>query len=419
MGYRMIARLGLALVCLVSLFSLLNAAAAQSKLVVWGHGAWSWFGDPRAVYVQSPQPITFVGWIGWNGDITIGEYDPRFGLMRSHVVGHEYHDDHSVPSILVEPDNQLTLFWSGHNGSKMYYRTSAGPEEIASWGPLEHVSSSIPGVNGFTYPNPMTLSDENDRLYLFWRSANYSQAYETRTSSGKWSQARELISQPGQRPYVKYATNGTNTIAMAFTNGHPRNVLTSIYFAEYRDGWLRGADGRPIKRLGTGPILPDQGDVVYNARSNGVHAWVWDVALDPAGRPVIVYATFPSNNNHAYWYAQWTGTRWVSHLLTRAGGSISPTSIEYEYSGGIALNHSDPGIVYLSRQMKGGWDLERWVTKNGGRTFSHSVVVPADNLQNVRPVVPRGGGPIQVLFLRGEYNTYTTYRTSIAFLTGP
>lgn len=217
---------------------------------------------------------------------------------------------------------------------------------------------------------------------------------------------------------MKYDSNGTNTIVMAFTNGHPRNVLTSIYFAEYRDGWLRGASGREIKRLGTGPIRPDQGDVVYDANRSGVHSWVWDVAIGHRGRPVIVYATFPTNADHAYWYAQWTGTRWVSHFMTDAGGSISPASIEYEYSGGIQLDHSEPGIVYLSREVAGGWDIERWVTDDGGAHFSHRVVVPADGLDNVRPVVPRGGGPIQVLWLRGEYRTYTTYRTSIAFLTG-
>jgi hypothetical protein len=404
---------------LAALALLGSCAPASARMVVWAHGAWSWFGDPRAVYVAGPQAATFVGWIGWNGDVTIGEYAPEFGLLRSHVVGHEYHDDHSVPSILVEPNDTLTVFWSGHNGKRMDYRTTLQPENITSWGPVHYIQAAISGVNGFTYPNPVILSDEQDTAYLFWRGANYSQVYETRTSTGTWSPAHELIQQPGQRPYVKYATNGTSTIAMAFTNGHPRNVLTSVYFAEYRDGWLRGANGRLIKRMGTGAIRPDQGDVVYNARLNGVHAWVWDVALDPNGRPVIVYATFPTNSNHEYWYAQWTGTRWVSHLLTRAGGSISPTTIEYEYSGGIALDHSNPGIIYLSRQMKSGWDLERWVTKNGGRSFSHSVVVPADNLQNVRPVVPRGGGPIQVLFLRGEYGTYSTYRTSIAFLTGP
>jgi hypothetical protein len=413
MGKRTIACGAAALACL------LCCASAGARLVVWGHGAWSWFGDPRAVYVQGRQDVTFVGWIDWTGHITIGAYDPSFGLMRAYVVGHEYHDDHSVPSILVEPDDRLTVFWSGHNGAKMYYRTTLGPEDINSWGPINYIRSTIRGPDGFTYPNPMILSGEDDKLYLFWRAANYSQAFETRTIEGRWSRAHELISEPGERPYVKYDSNGRDTIVMAFTDGHPRNTLTSVYFAEYRDGWLRGAGGRLIKRLGTGAISPEQGDVVYNAHATDAPSWVWDVAIDRVSRPVIVYATFPTNSDHEYWYAQWSGHRWISHFMTYAGGSISPGTIEYEYSGGIQLDHSDPGIVYLSRQVANGWQIERWVTHNGGYTWSHAVVVPADGLDNVRPVVPRGGGPVEVFFLRGDYRSYTTYRTSIAFLSGP
>ncbi len=359
------------------------------------------------------------GWIDWAGHVTIGAYDPMLGLMRTHVVGTEYHDDHSAPSILVEPDQRLTVFWSGHNGRRMWYRTTLLPDDIFSWGPVHHVNGSIRGNHGFTYPNPMVLPSEQDRLYLFWRGGDYSQDYETRTASGRWSAPRELISQSHERPYVKYETNGRDTIALAFTNGHPRETLTSVYFAEYRRGWLRGASGRKIKRLGRGPIAPSRGDLVYDGRKTHVSAWVWDVAIAANGRPVIVYATFPTRRNHEYWYASWNGQHWMSHLLTSAGPSISPKSIEYEYSGGIALDHSDPSIVYLSRKVAHGWEIERWTTANGGHGWRHSVVVPAGGTQNVRPVVPRGGGPVKLLWLRGDYRTYTTYRTSITFLSGP
>ena len=148
-----------------------------------------------------------------------------------------------------------------------------------------------------------------------------------------------------------------------------------------------------------------------------MRSWVWDVAIDRVGHPVIVYAKFPTNANHQYWYAQWTGHAWVSHFMTDAGGSISPQSVEWEYSGGIQLDHADPGTVYLSRKVANGWEIERWVTGDGGYHWTHQVVVPADGTMNVRPVVPRGGGPMQLLWLHGDYRTYTTYRTSIAFMT--
>lgn len=172
------------------------------------------------------------------------------------------------------------------------------------------------------------------------------------------------------------------------------------------------------RSLSSAPIAPRQAQLVYDARATRVASWVWDTAVGPHSRPVIVYATFPSRTNAVYWYARWNGRRWVSHRLTNAGGSISPGTIEYEYSGGITLDHSDPDVVYLSRQVRGGWEIQRWVTTDAGARWTRRTVVPADGTQNVRPVVPRGyhSGPMGLLWLRGNYLSYATYRTSIAFL---
>ncbi|MGB0093835.1 MAG: BNR-4 repeat-containing protein [Solirubrobacteraceae bacterium] len=384
----------------------------------WGHGSWSWFGDPRAVYVAGQYDEVFAGWLDWSGHVTIGAYDPQFGVTSTHVIGHLLSDDHSAPSIFVEPDKRLTVFWSAHNSARMYYRSTLRPEDISTWGPLQHVPDNVKGSLGFTYPNPVLLPAENDKLYLFWRGADWSADYATRTLDGHWSRGHELIRVPGQRPYVKIDSNGRDEIVLAFTNGHPRNALTSIYYAAYRAGALRKASGRLIARIGSGPIAAQQADLVYNAHVTHVPAWVWDVALDSRGRPVIVYATFPSDRHHEYWYADWTGTRWVSHFLAIGGRTISPGTIEFEYSGGIGLDHSDPSIVYLSRQVPGGYEIERWTTSDGGVRWRHTVVVPASGTDNVRPVVPRSWdrGPMSLLWLRGHYGSYTRYRTSVDYL---
>jgi BNR repeat-containing family member len=382
-----------------------------------GHGSWCWFGDPRAVRVVGRYDQTYVGWIDWRGEIVLGAYDPGFGVMRTHVIGRMFHDDHSSPAIFVEPDKRLTVFWSGHDGPTMYYRSTLRPEDISAWGRTRRVRSGLRGPDGFTYPNPVLLPAEGNKLYLFWRGANWSADYATRTLGGRWTRARELIRNPGQRPYLKVDSNGSDTIALAFTDGHPRNVLTSVYYAAYRGGSLWHASGRRIARVARGPISPRRADVVYDGASAGVSSWVWDVALDSGGRPVILYATFPSHRRHLYWYARWSGWRWVSHFLTTAGGTISPGTIEYEYSGGMTLDHADPSTVFLSRYVNGSFELERWATRDGGHTWSHATVARTHGTDDLRPFVPRGsaGGPMSLLWLRGHYGSYTNYRTSIAF----
>ena len=392
----------------------LPATAAHAQVVTWAQGSWSWFGDPRAVQVGA---ATFVGWIDWSGRVTVGELDRDSGASRAVVIARVYHDDHSDPSILVEPDGRLTLFWSGHNGGHMYYRTTLNPGDISAWTAVRTLQQGIRGPDGFTYPNPVLLPAEANRLYLFWRGADWSADFATRTAGGNWSGARELIRSPGQRPYVKVADNGSNLIGLAFTNGHPRDVPTSVYYAAYRNGSLWRPGGTWITRIDRAPIAPRQTSLVYDATKTHAPAWPWDVAIGRDGRPVIVYATFPPGAQHVYWYARFDGRRWISYELTRAGGSISPGTIEQQYSGGVALDHTQPATVYLSRQVHGGWQIERWSTPDGGAHWRRSLVVPADGTENVRPVVPRGytGGPIGLVWLRGVYGTYTDYKTSIAF----
>jgi hypothetical protein len=407
---------GVPMLAAVLAVSIVSTAAAS--VGSWGDGSWCWFGDPRAVRVATPRDETFVGWIDERGGVTVGRYDAATHRMTKRVVGTIFHDDHSSPSMLVLPDKRLTVFWSAHNGAALYYRTAGSPESITDWGPVETVARNVAGTLGFTYPNPLMLSAEQNRIYLFWRGGNWSADYATRGGTGPWARASAVIVDPGQRPYLKVDSNGRDMIGLAFTDAHPRNVRSSIYYMEYRLRWLRHAGGRAISRLGGHSVEPASADVVYNARATGVSGWVWDVALGPSGTPAIVYATFPSAADHLYWYARWTGRAWVSHLLTHGGPTISPRTIEGEYSGGLALDHGNPNVIYLSRKVHGWFEIERWITPDAGAHWSHAVVARNPGVDDLRPVVTRGseGGPMSLLWLSGHYGSYTNYRTAIDFL---
>jgi BNR repeat-containing family member len=393
---------------------LFEVLATPPRVGSFGGGAWCWFQDPRAVSFDGR---TYVGWIARNGNLIVGAYSAARGT-RTHVIGHWIHDDHASPVLLIEPDRRLTVFWADHNGHTMNYRTTLRPEDITAWGRVGHVRSALPGNLGFTYPNPVIVPREGNRLYLFWRGAKWGVDYATRSASGQWSAAHELISLFKQRPYLKVAGNGRDEIALAFTDAHPADMNTNVYYAVYRAGSLWTAGGRRITRLGHGPIAPDQAQLVYDGRARGVPSWVWDVAFDGQQRPVIVYATFPSKTHHAYWYARWNGVRWASHFLTFAGSSISPGTIQTYYSGGIALDHANPSVLYLSRQDGRWFRIERWSTSDGGDRWRHVTIVSIRG-DAVRPVVPRGSadGPISLLWMGGHYGSYIRYGTSINFRT--
>ena len=382
-----------------------------------GGGAWSWFGDPRAVYHAGAHRRSYIGWDAPDGSIQVASYDHDNGQQVVATLKANFQiDDHDTPSILVLPDARLMVFWSAHAGPAMYYRTSLNPEDVTAWGPEHTIPTNTPGTTGYTYPNPVQLTAEQGRIYLFWRGGNFNPTLSTSDNGGAtWSTAQTVISNPGQRPYVKYASNGRDTIAMAFTDGHPRNLQTSIYYAEYRAGALHRADGSTTASMTDLPITPAMAEKVYDAATGGAKAWVHDVALDADGRPVIVYATFPTDTDHRYHYARWNGTRWIDQELTRAGGSMNLDPAEPNYSGGITLDHEDPSTVYLSRQVNGVFEVEVWTTPDGGATWSARPLTAGSVRGNYRPISPRGerGEDLDVVWMHGGYPSYTAFQTGL------
>jgi PKD repeat protein len=384
-----------------------------------GDGAWSWFADPRAVHHRGR---TYVGWVAQDGDVKVSAYDHATLARTTALVASAVQaDDHANPAVQILPDGHVRVFYSAHAGMRMWYRTSLAPEDVNAWGPAQTMPENIGSTYGFTYPNPVHLAAEG-RTYLFWRGGDFNPAFTSQADGSEaWAPVRRLITVAGERPYVKYDSDGESTIHIAFTNAHPNeDGDVNIYYAAYRDGALRRADGTVIGPLGTA-IVPDADNLVFDAPEN---AWIHDVAHDDQGRPVLVFAVFdptsePRRFAHRYVYARWTGERWDARPITAAGGSISEDPREPYYSGGITLDHEDPRTVYLSRQTgEGVWDVETWSTPDGGAGWTSEPVTAGSGTKNVRPVSPRGmlpfSGDMSVLWMRGRYPYYLTYQTSIA-----
>ena len=114
------------------------------------------------------------------------------------------------------------------------------------------------------------------------------------------------------------------------------------------------------------PVEPSAADVVYRGGATAPPAWAYDVGVGDDGRPVVLYATFPSATDHRYHYARWTGSRWVSHEITPSGPTIEKAKGDQYYAGGMVLDSRNASVVYLSRQVEGAYQIERWVTGDGG-----------------------------------------------------
>ncbi len=382
-----------------------------------GDGAWSWFGDPRAVRFNGMHRRTYVGWSAGNGDIEIAAYDHDSLVRTTARVGTERKDDHNNPAIQILPDRRVRVYWSYHGGPQLWYRTSKDPEDITSWGPLERVGTTTAGEHGYSYPNAVHL-DAEGATYLFWRGGNWNPTFSVQADGqDAWRPAANVVYLAGQRPYMKVASNGVDRIAFAYTDAHPAELEdVNIHYAEYRagpDAGLYTAAGRRIGALGD-PVPPTAGDMVYDPPFK---TWIHDVAFDGDGRPVVVFAGFPTDDDHRYFYARWTGTAWEVHEMVAAGGSIQEDPGQPYYSGGLTLDHESPDTVYLSRNVDGVFEVETWRTPDGGATWTSTAITAASHENNVRPVSPRGlipfSGDLGVIWMRGAYPHYMTYQTSI------
>jgi hypothetical protein len=421
------------LICAAALLGGLAPSAARAipgeAYAEFTHdGGWCWFADPRALICQGK---TYCGWVTSNGSIQIGVLDHTSGKITTTTLHEKFQkDDHDTPTFFSRPDGRLMAFYSRHSGVDMYARITKRPNDASEWEPertLQFHDGPRPRKD-VTYPTPISLSDEAGTLYMFWRGDSYKPTVSKSTDAGDtWSTARVLIMRKGadarNRPYFRVASNSKDRIHFVFTDGHPRNEPTnSVYYACYKKGAFYKADGTRIAGWDQLPIEPSAADRVYDASQTLARAWVWDIAEDRSGRPVIAYVRFPSDTDHRYHYARWDGQAWRDTEIVAAGRwfprtPAGQTEPEPNYSGGLILDHADPSIVYLSRPVKGVFEIEKWTTSDGGATWQSKPITANSRYDNVRPFVVRDQTSRRTMLLwmnnYGGYVHFTNYLSSI------
>lgn len=403
---------------------------AEDYQVITRDGAWCWFSDPRAIYVDDKM---FGGFVDKEGSIWAFCYDPSTCQSKQYKLFNKLdYDDHANPSIMALSDQRLVLFFSAHGGTKnspIYYAVSKYPSDISSWEEVQEINPEMEGSLGVCYTNPVMLSDENNRVYLFFRGRDFKPTCIYTDDLKTWSQPINLVrNDPGYgqggRPYTKITTNHKDKIFFAFTDAHPRDRATnSIYFMMYKNGKICKADGTVVSET-LGSIIPSQVDKVYDATRTFDKAWIWDIAFDESEKPILVYARFSDRDNkHSYWYARWNGIKWENHKITDAGQWFQRTEYvkekpEYEcnYSGGIYLDHENPNILYTSRPINDRFEIEKWTFTGGKQKWITEAITYQSEKDNVRPFVVRnhrGSQPSVLWMYNYKYPGFKAYDCAI------
>ena len=386
-------------------------------------GAWCWFSDPRAVEHSGK---TYISSVTSEGDITITAYNHKTGTLTHHVVFEKLQaDDHVVPSLLFLPDGRLMIFFTRHNGT-MFYTTTVNPEDISQWEDVKKLKMG----KMLSYSNPVMLSKEKNRIYVFFRGGyDWKPSFITSDDLGKtWSKPAVMIGKPGEgihnRPYTKVVSDGNKRIWFAITDGHPRNEpLNSIYVFYYEKGNFYQVDGTKLGSMKDIPIDQNKVMKAYDGVKTKVRSWIWDIALDEKGYPVIVYTTLNEETDHKYYYGRWNGKEWTSSFITKGDKDFprkdrlkEERNPEPHYSGGIILDHRNTNVVYLSKPVNDIFEIFRYETDNDGKKWNAEAVTKKSKRDNVRPFVVRehlAEAPYLLWMENEMYEHYSHYRSSI------
>lgn len=361
-------------------------------------GLWTWFQDPRAVWGSGKLFLGFNSTTGiWIAELdSAGQTLASFRLRDTGQI-----DDHDVASVGIRPDGRLLVAYCEHNDAAMRVRVSTDPFSAAGWD--AEITAATPLNSTITYPNLWYLSSES-RWYLFYRDGIPGPpTFVTSDDGGEtWSAPQHLLVDNGERPYTRMDSDGVGRIDICLTDGHPNSVADNSIYHMYYDGDWRGSDGTD---LGDPPFA--HADVTPVWDGSAANSWNWDIATR-GDEPVILFASFPAIDDHQYNYARWSGTEWEVRKVVAAGGSIDETGSEPFYSAGIYLDHDDPEIAYVCRDVDGTFELERWATSDAGLTWSSErLTESAPPVKNFRPVTARGSGAIRVIWCRGSYSHFT------------
>jgi hypothetical protein len=185
------------------------------------------------------------------------------------------------------------------------------------------------------------------------------------------------------------------------------------------------ASGEQICTIEQIPFEPKDASIVYTSNPAEGLAWIADIGQDKQNHPVILYTKSPTETNHEYWYARYTGNGWSDNKICDSGKWFPQTpegQKEWEayYFRGMTLHPDNVDIVYLSRQVNSVFEIERWETVDLGYSWKSEAITENSLYDNVRPYIPGGlkaGAEEVILWMENQkYIHYTDYKTSIKYL---
>ncbi|MFT5058151.1 MAG: hypothetical protein ACI87O_003238 [Planctomycetota bacterium] len=435
------------LALILGLYSCAGTASVLDgrAIVVTDNGAWCWYQDERVVVdLNHPDgPMLLASSVSFapKGSEERGDCDVNWlNLSTGEQGSFELHDrlesdDHDNAALWIRPDGRYLAVYTKHSSDKnIRWRISKLPHDPTDW-EAEQVFTNAVRV---CYSNVFELEGPGDDLLLydFVRSNGFDPNWFVSSDQGQtWNYGGKLHTGPNgneatvQRPYVKYAARGTESLHFITTDGHPRNEDNSIYHGYLSRGRLHGSGGEDLGPLSVTPTSALTSLDFTTVFKTGTlfggtemrRAWTVDLAVDDQGHPYAAMSARArdSNLDHRFLYGRWDGTQWRVSEIAKAGSYLYQR--EDDYTGLVALHPSDPNLLVISTPIdpRTGSNLDHYElflgrTEDAGAHWAWSPLTWDSEHDNLRPVMPEwDDAHTALLWLQGGIDSYFSWDSSV------
>ncbi|MEM6522653.1 MAG: glycoside hydrolase family 88 protein [Bacteroidota bacterium] len=359
---------------------------------------------------------TYSVWRDHFNDLHIGFYDHDTQTINSKVIydGRQANAPKNL-SLIVDKKGKLFVFFTIYEGGsqKLLLTKSIDAEDIQNWASAGELDlGKSPKDWDYTTIHPYIKSTEQGKLSLVWSSSAGDLYYSLSEDDGaRWSSATTIYQsdvESGVKPDLQVYADKRGKVHIAMTAESANNGHAIYYFYLYNGAYYQ-ASGAKIKSLKSGPIELEEADLVFD--KPGDHTpWIWDITSNESGNSYIGYSKFTDDGDQTYSRAYWNGKAWSNQDLIGMKSAYSGTLLGAhemisDIAGGLSFDQSSPDNVYLSIKRGQAFEIEKWSTKNRGKSWMVEQITSGSSKNNIRPVAIKNTGSLNVPQMAWIQNT--------------
>ena len=364
-------------------------------------GFWQPISDRRAWQHNGK---TYITWIeDPSGDEGVAAYTHATRTMGSKFTLHAAleADLHASGSVIVADNGKILCHYVEHHGDRIRRRVSTNPEDVSAFGS----EALIGALSDTTYATNFQLNGVTDSpIYLFYRvtdgthsylvyktTTDYGVSYTPATPTTIWEIA-------GKHVYWRIGSNHNARIDVTATDtdrsvGDPSSLYH--FYLDAAAGTWHKSDGTTV----TLPLDTTEATLIKSAADGPIQPE--GISYDASGNPVAIMSVYDSVGvTNAVVQARWTGSAWSLVEIADTNGIVATN----RFIGSACVNHENPDVVFLPRNVSGRSEMFRYVSPDDGASWVGTQLTVGSAADHAMPEVPdHATSGLQAIWGYGTY----------------